>query len=814
MVVSGEAGAGKTVLVREALAASGAAWGYCEPLSTPRPLGPFRDIAAQVLQDDTQDMDVAGMRERLLARLRSDRGDVPPLVVEDAHWIDAASADVLRFLGRRVAGTRGLVVVTARAEMLPTHPLRRVLGDLAAEPAVGRLDVPALSADAVARLVEGTGIDATEAFRLTRGNAFLVSQLPLDPQTRVGRTVRDAVAARLAPLEAWTRGLVELLSVIPGRTDAAVLGADLPLVDDAVVAGVLVVEGHAVEFRHDLVRLAVERELTPGRRQELHAEALRRLGTLGGVEPAVAAFHARRAGDLALAYTSERAAGERAAALGAHREAAQHYRRALADAETREAPAELSKLLLALSVEEHLIGRDEPAARAARRAVELMPADADPLERGMALRWLSRVILDEAGAGEVVLEAVRVLEPAGPTPQLAAAYAQLATNRMIGRDLPAAVTWARRALHLAAQMGDAHSEVVALQALGGALTVAGQDPECTHLRRAVDRAVEAGLEAQVGRAWANLVSAVGEARLYPIADAAAAEALGYFRERDLDGYGLYTRAWYARCRFEQGYWHEARAEVDGLLADGVERGVTTSLVALVVRARLRARRGEADVEGPLAAAAELADVLSTLQRSGPVAAARAEARWLAGEVDDDPGLEEAYRSAVDRGHPWLTGELGLWLWRHGRLDTVPVVGAEPYRLHVLGDPAAAGEAWLALGCPYEAADAWCDTGDEVLLRRALETFTRLGAGPGRRRAERRLRELGVRSIPRGPQPATREQADGLTPREVEVLGWVRAGHTDAEIAERLFLSTRTVSHHVSAVLRKTGARSRRDLREP
>ena len=228
VVVSGEAGAGKTVLVREALAASGAAWGYCEPLSTPRPLGPFRDIAAQVLQDDTQDMDVAGMRERLLARLRSDRGDVPPLVVEDAHWIDAASADVLRFLGRRVAGTRGLVVVTARAEMLPTHPLRRVLGDLAAEPAVGRLDVPALSADAVARLVEGTGIDATEAFRLTRGNAFLVSQLPLDPQTRVGRTVRDAVAARLAPLEAWTRGLVELLSVIPGRTDAAVLGADLP----------------------------------------------------------------------------------------------------------------------------------------------------------------------------------------------------------------------------------------------------------------------------------------------------------------------------------------------------------------------------------------------------------------------------------------------------------------------------------------------------------------------------------------------------------------------------------------------------------
>ena len=87
----------------------------------------------------------------------------------------------------------------------------------------------------------------------------------------------------------------------------------------------------------------------------------------------MAAFHARRAGDLALAYTSERAAAQRAAALGAHREAAQHYRRALADAETRETAAGLSSLLLALSVEEHLIGRDEPATQAARRAWNCCP---------------------------------------------------------------------------------------------------------------------------------------------------------------------------------------------------------------------------------------------------------------------------------------------------------------------------------------------------------------------------------------------------------------------------------------------------------
>ena len=143
------------------------------------------------------------MRERLLARLRSDRGDVPPLVVEDAHWIDAASADVLRFLGRRVAAhPRARRRDGTRRRCCRPTPCAGCSATSPPNPRCGRLDVPALSADAVARLVEGTGIDATEAFRLTRGNAFLVSQLPLDPQTRVGRTVRDAVAARLAPLEA------------------------------------------------------------------------------------------------------------------------------------------------------------------------------------------------------------------------------------------------------------------------------------------------------------------------------------------------------------------------------------------------------------------------------------------------------------------------------------------------------------------------------------------------------------------------------------------------------------------------------------
>src|SRR4051794_16213756 len=345
VAVAGEAGAGKTSLVRAAVA--GAAWGFCEPLATPRPLGPFHDIARGIWPD-AGPLGVVELRERLLERLRR---EPVPLVVEDAHWIDAASADVLRFVGRRIAATGGLVVVTFRDELGGDHPLRSVLGDLATADGFARLDVPALTRAAVAGLVAGTGVDAAEAHRLTGGNAFLVDQLVRGGG--VTASVRDAVAARVARLAPATRELVGLASVLRSRAPAALLGAAWDRIDEAVTAGLLQVDGPVVAFRHELVRLAVEEGVAPGRRRALHAEVLARMAAVADVEPAVIAHHARGAGDARLARDCERTAGERAAALGSHREAAQHFRRALADSD-RAGPDELSDLWIALSRAEYL----------------------------------------------------------------------------------------------------------------------------------------------------------------------------------------------------------------------------------------------------------------------------------------------------------------------------------------------------------------------------------------------------------------------------------------------------------------------------
>jgi DNA-binding CsgD family transcriptional regulator len=236
------------------------------------------------------------------------------------------------------------------------------------------------------------------------------------------------------------------------------------------------------------------------------------------------------------------------------------------------------------------------------------------------------------------------------------------------------------------------------------------------------------------------------------------------------------------------------------------------MVALTVLGKVQARRGSAEAATSLDEALALAERTGHLSRLGPVRAARAEAALLGGDGKRAWKEAMAVRDLVfTRRNSWLQGELAWLLWQAGDRDVPTDDLAEPYALQIGGDYVGAAAAWRELGCPYQEACALVETEDPDLLLQATAIFEELGANPARAHATRRLRALGVRAMRRHRperQPATSTSPQGLTARELEVLGLLAAGRTDREIADTLYISPRTASKHVGAILAKLAVASR------
>ncbi|MFW6074507.1 MAG: ATP-binding protein [Chloroflexota bacterium] len=823
--LAGEAGVGKTSLVdrfsREVRDSTPVLRGGCDPLSTPQPLGPLVDIASQVggklaalLREPTQRHSIFSSFLDHLTVV----GDGPALVIlEDVHWADEATLDLLRFAGRRIHRVPALLIATYRNDEVGSrHPLRMVLGDLATSAATTRLTLPPLSQDAVKTLAKDSTIDSSELYERTGGNPFFVTEVLASQEAGIPPTVRDAVLARAGRLSNQARQILDTAAVIGFMSEAWLLAEvtdrGIDAVEECVATGVLQPVSDGFTFRHEIAREAILNDIFPQRLAALHRTILSALIASNPGETMLArlAHHAEGAGDREAVLKYAPAAARRARELHAHREAAAQLARALRFSSELET-TERAMLLEEYLQESYFVGDMSNGIGAAEEAIEAQREAGNLPKVGENLTWLA-VMLVTAGrnaeAERASQQSLILLESLPPGPELAMATGVQAHLRMLNRDNAEAISLGRKAIELGERFDDIRTVVRGHNTVGAAMIVSGDDDGRAFLERSVELARDYGLDNEVAAAYNNLGSGTGEMYQFDLADRYLAAGIAFATERDLDGHVDYMVAWKALSAMSQGRWLEA-TELAARVLRRPHGSAVARIMALIALGRVRSRRGDPEVWDTLDEALELAEQTATLQRVAPIREARAEAYWFLGQHDDVVAeARAAYDLALDHRHPWHVGELAYWLWVAGDLDAAPAYAAEPYALQIAGSWAEAAKAWERLKCPFESARARADSDDAAGLRQALEDFNQLGATPAAEIATDRLYKIGAQGIPRGPRPTTRANPAGLTARELEVTELIVRGRNNSEIAEQLYISPKTVAHHVSHVLAKLDARSR------
>jgi len=814
VLIRGEAGIGKTTLahrfVADVSAVSDVIVGACDDLATPQPLAPIWDVArdrpvvAAALRSD----DRRSVMDALLTLL-SRSGDPSVLVLEDTHWADDATMDVITFLGRRIDRANGLLVLTYRdSEIDDDHPLRRVLGTLPPR-AVERIRLRPLSLDAVATLSGRRGDDAEQLLTLTGGNPLFVTEVTAIGDAAVPMSVRDAVVAQLAQLSAAARDLTELVAIVPGRVGWELLtelAGPAPDLREGVRRGLLEITDEGVGFRHELQRRAVEDSLTADNRRRRHQRVLTALGD--DADPARLVHHARGARDVAAVLVHAPRAGRAALAVSSHREAHAHFRAVgprldrLPVDEAADIAEDWAHAATHVDVVE--------ACDVVLRAVELRRQVDDPRALARTLAF-GAFVLDINGRGAQgrawAAEAVDLTDDGQSDAELAYALTEQARLLMIDADIAAGRAAVGRALAIAARIDDTRAAASAGILEGALLHWHGDDDAPAIMEEAHRLAVAEGhrFEEADAQLMLGLVTADRYADL-PRATTHFARARAVADDWELGDLSLFVRACSAELAVWAGRWATAEDDATEVL-DNVPPP-DAEAIARRVLAAVAVRRGDMDAAQAVEVAWETAATIGHRYLLASVAAVAAEHAWLTNARPDDRSSALGRVPPMRAGEPivGLSDDLTFWMWKLGEIDDVPPSLLEGFRAIADGDVGRAAAFWSSRRMPYHEAVARMH-GDDTDAVGAVHRFEELGADAAARRLRAVLRGRGV-AVPRGRSRSSREHIAGLTTRQAEVLDLLADGLSNTEIADQLFISHRTVENHVAAILRKLDVSTR------
>lgn len=818
--VVGEAGIGKTSVLRaiaerlgERLGERPAGrlrllWSACEDLSTAEALTLLRDLT--VVDGDALDRATdKGSRLTLFGDTLARLATVPTvLLIEDLHWADDGSIDFIRYIGRRVVDLPLMLIVSARNEdQAARSRLARAATDL--PPTIRhRFDLERLSPVAVGRLAAARGLIGSAIHEVTGGNPLLVAEL-LAAGGRRSASIDDIVVGRADRLDDAARAFLDYCAIIPRRVSLEQI--DDAAVPDAVIAacaetGLLLADGTGLAFRHEITRRAVEDALSPLRRAQLHRRELARLDR-AGASAARRLHHAIGAGDRPRIEELAPLAAAQASRLGAHREAANAWAALL----EREEPAGDPRQFELYAFELHVTGEMARAIAWQQRALAIHVETGDTLRQGDGLRFLSRLhyLNGERGrAEERGAQAIAMLAGYPTTPELALAYANLAHLAMLADDATEAVRWSERALPIARRLGRDDILATVLNNYGTAIQYDDFDRGLDLLDQSIALGRGSGSEEHVARAYTNKCWSLMQARHLGEAVAVQDEGIDYCRERDLETWLDYMTGGQALTLLGLGRWDEAEHLARSVVVD---RSNTHLMRNPAVRALalLRIRRGHDDPDPLVAELRAHMENGREAPRFASMALIVAERAWTDDAVPDDALalLDMAARLAASASSPWDRGALWSWQLRLGASVPPPAGLAGCHAALAAGDITAAAADCRAHAMPFDEA-MMLILGDAAQTAAGLAILDRLGAAATTARARATLAARGLRRGARGPRASTRANSFGLTRRELDVLAAIDKGWTNKEIGERLFVSAKTVDHHVSAILGKIDARTR------
>jgi len=822
--ISGESGIGKTSLVKsfcEQLEKDCKIYqGYCDALFTPRPMAPLYDILSQFpegLRENGGDItNRAEFFVRIFRKLNNLK-EASLIIFEDIHWADEATLDFIKFLARRITQMRCLFILTYRdTEIQAHHSLRSVLGQLNPG-SFTRIQLPELSRQAVEKMAEEKGYSGEDVYNISGGNPFYVNEILASYSRGVPDNVKDSVLSVYNQLDEKGKHVWQILSVLPIGLEFRYLEKLEPFyatsVEQCLDSKILILKEGYLFFKHELYRRTIETSLSPFLRIKLNKKILEVLLESFEENKQIERIihYAKNANENKLVVQYAPLAARQAAALGAHTEACKLYLSAIEYYQGNDKDV-LIQFYEPYAYECHLTNQVKEAITYTGKALAIWKEKNDLQKAGNCMRFLSRLWWLDGNAKDAqkfAEQAIEVLSNQPSSPAKAMAYSNMSQLKMVFDQPADCITWGEKAIAIAKEVGDEKTLSHALNNVGSVHMnmQSSYQKGIELLQQSLEIALRNSFHEHAARAYSNMASIALNMKNYSLATELLGEGIKYCEERDLDSSRSITLSLKSLLYLETGDWKRAYSIADDLLKNENHLAAFT-IVLLIVKGTITMRTGGTDALPILIDAATKAFETTELQRIIPSLKALLEYEWLTGKMVIKTEDIDRIKGMIEQSYNHFEkNEFVFWLQKarkeHLQLNNVD----EGYDVSNIKKAQKAAAIWQKKGNPYGHALALFE-GDPNDKREAIKIVHELGADSVYEKMKLEMRTSGIKKIPRGIRKITRSNPALLTERELDVLQLLKDGLQNNEIGARLFISGRTVGHHLSSIFFKLDVNSR------